>query len=440
MYTLEQRTRAVELYIKHGLEATTTIGELGYPSRVQLAAWHREWLETGGSLHERSRASEAYSAEQRRAAVDHHLEHGRRNAYTRRELGYPESHRKLADWIEGLAPGERGTTEPRAFTLEQRQRAVTALVGRAGRAREVADEAGSSRCALCKRKRELLGEGPDMAGAKRDAPAQGAGDGDGRAVRATQADTDALEARETACAVLDASDGTCGRRRTHDEPEARGRVVGGRGMRRMMAEGRPEARGRAKPKGGHGSCEGEVSERPGSKVRRGFEAGPPDFPWLTDVTQLSMPAGRLCLSPAPGCFGGAVVSRTTSTSPSAGMASSMLGAALDATAGRGRRRLVAHSDRGRRCRRPEWMGVCEGAGMARSTPREGRSPDNSRTEGFFGTVKTEMFRGRDWAGVTLDELGKRIDAYIERHNTTRIKRSLGSMGPLQYRRSLGLAA
>ena len=76
MYTLEQRTRAVELYIKHGLKATTTIGELAYPSRVQLAAWHREWLETGASLHERSRASEAYSAEQKRAAVDHYLEHG----------------------------------------------------------------------------------------------------------------------------------------------------------------------------------------------------------------------------------------------------------------------------------------------------------------------------------------------------------------------------
>ena len=96
MYTLEQRTRAVELYIKHGLKATT-IGELGYPSRVQLAAWHREWLETGGSLHERSRASEAYSAEQRRAAVDHYLEHGRCNAYTRHELGYPKSYQKLAD-------------------------------------------------------------------------------------------------------------------------------------------------------------------------------------------------------------------------------------------------------------------------------------------------------------------------------------------------------
>ncbi|MBM7000926.1 hypothetical protein I3I95_12495 [bacterium] len=150
MYTLEQRTRAAELYIRHGLKAATTMGELGYPSRVQLAAWHGEWLETGGSLRERSGAPEAYSAEQRRAAVDHCLEHGRRNACTRREPGCPKGHRKPADRIEGPAPGERGTTEPGAFALEQRRRAVTALVGRAGSAREIADEAGSSRRTLCK--------------------------------------------------------------------------------------------------------------------------------------------------------------------------------------------------------------------------------------------------------------------------------------------------
>lgn len=149
-----------------------------------------------GSLHERSRASEAYSAEQKRAAVDHYLEHGRCNAYTRRELGYPKSYQKLADWIEELAPGERRTTEPRTFTPEQKQRAVTALVGRAGSAREIAGEAGSSRCTLYRWKRELLGEGPDMTEAKHDAPAQGAGDGDGKVVRATQADIDALEARK----------------------------------------------------------------------------------------------------------------------------------------------------------------------------------------------------------------------------------------------------
>ena len=130
----------------------------------------------------------------------------------------------------------------------------------------------------------------------------------------------------------------------------------------------------------------------------------------------------------------------TSTSPNAEMTNSMPGAALDTAADHERRHLVIRSDRGCHYRRTGWTGICEEAGMARSMSRRGRSPDDSGMEGLFGTMKTEMFHGRDWAGVTLDELGKRIDAYIERHNTTRIKRSLGSMSPLQYRRSLGLAA
>ncbi|MGO5211268.1 transposase [Parafannyhessea sp. LCP21S3_E6] len=242
------------------------------------------------------------------------------------------------------------------------------------------------------------------------------------------------------CAVFDANDGTYGRRRTRDEPEAQGHFVGERRMRRIVAEEGPGARGRAKPKRGHGSYEGEVSEHPGNKAGQGFEAGLPNFPWPAGVTQFSIPAGRPCLSPVPGCFDGAIAGRTTSTSPDAEMANSMPGAALDTTADRERRRLVVHSDRGCRCRRPGWVGICGEAGMARSVSRRGCLPDNSRMEAFFGTMRTEMFRGRDWAGAALDELGRRIDAYMERHNATGIKRSLGSMSPLQYRRSLGLAA
>jgi putative transposase len=158
------------------------------------------------------------------------------------------------------------------------------------------------------------------------------------------------------------------------------------------------------------------------------------------VTQFSIPAGKLCLSPVLDCLDGAIAGWTTSTSPNAEMANSMPGAALDTTADRERRRLVIHSDCGCRCRRPGWIGICGEAGMARSVSRRGCSPDNSRMEAFFGTMKTDMFRGRGWAGVTLDELGRRINANIERHNATGIKRSLGSMSPLQYRRSLGLTS
>lgn len=125
-----------------------------------------------------------------------------------------------------------------------------------------------------------------------------------------------------------------------------------------MAEERLEARGKAKPKRGHGSYEGEVSEHPGNKVGQDFEAGLPNFLWLTDVTQFSIPAGKLYLSPVLDCFDGAIVSWTTSTSPNAEMANSMLRAALDTTTDHERRHLVIHSDCGCHYRWPEWIGIC----------------------------------------------------------------------------------
>ena len=42
MYTVEEKTRAVELYVKYGKRAAATIRELGYPSRAQLKAWYKE--------------------------------------------------------------------------------------------------------------------------------------------------------------------------------------------------------------------------------------------------------------------------------------------------------------------------------------------------------------------------------------------------------------
>jgi putative transposase len=122
------------------------------------------------------------------------------------------------------------------------------------------------------------------------------------------------------------------------------------------------------------------------------------------------------------------------------MANSMLEAAIRLTRPSERAHLIIHSDCGCHYRWPEWISICDEAGVTRSMSRKGCSPDNSRMEGFFGTMKTEMFYGRDWEGVTLDELAARIDAYIERHNTKRIKRSLGGMSPLEYRQSLGLVA
>lgn len=191
MYSLEQRTRAVELYIKYGLKATATIRELGYPSRAQLVSWHREWRGNGGRLGNRS--LEHYTEEQKRAAVKHYLTHGKCNVLARRELGYPKCTAKLAEWIDEYAPGERRTTRPRAFDASEKAAAVEALVSRESSPREVADLVGRARPALYKWKRELLREEPSMTEDRPSKPAQAQG-----RPPATRADIAALEARKAA--------------------------------------------------------------------------------------------------------------------------------------------------------------------------------------------------------------------------------------------------
>ena len=61
-------------------------------------------------------------------------------------------------------------------------------------------------------------------------------------------------------------------------------------------------------------------------------------------------------------------------------------------------------------------------------------------EGFFGRMKVEMFFGEDWRGVTVEEFADEVDRHIRWYTETRVKRSLGGMRPLHYRRSMGVVA
>jgi putative transposase len=80
----------------------------------------------------------------------------------------------------------------------------------------------------------------------------------------------------------------------------------------------------------------------------------------------------------------------------------------------------------------------ETAGLTRSMSKKGCSPDNSACEGFFGRLKNELFYGRSWKGVSLEDFISAVNTYIHWYNEERIKESLGWMSPLKYRRSLGL--
>ena len=188
----------------------------------------------------------------------------------------------------------------------------------------------------------------------------------------------------------------------------------------------------------YSSYGGEITEAPENLVGRDFHADAPNRLWLTDVTEFRLDGCKAYLSPVIDCYDGKVVSWTLSKHPGQAMANTMLEKAIATL--KGGERPVIHSDRGCHYRWAAWIGICDAAGLSRSMSAKGCSPDNSAMEGFFGRLKNEFYHHRDWKGVSYNDFEKRLDAYMTGYNETRIKKSLGWLSPVQYRKSQGLAA
>lgn len=236
--------------------------------------------------------------------------------------------------------------------------------------------------------------------------------------------------------IFAANDGRYGYRRIHLDLRNEGVKVSEKVVARLMRDlGLTAKRGKRRK---YSSYKGELSAAPENLIKRDFHSDAPNKLWLTDITEFRIPAGKVYLSPIVDCFDGMVVSWTMSTFPSAELANSMLDAATATLSDD--EHPIGHSDRGCHYRWPGWIERCEKYGIARSMSKKGCSPDNSACEGFFGRLKVELFCERSWAGWSVDDFMNAVDDYIRWYNERRIKLSLGGMSPLQYRRSLGLAA
>lgn len=412
-FTLEMRRAAVDYYLGHGRSLARTMRKMGYPaSRELLGNWIDELApgqrkRSGPSpkagpapLEEKMRAVaelESRDGTASEVAERHGVSRTAPYAWRRRLLlgdnaadgDAPDARRPVNEEYEKLPTDEAELTRMALELRAEVRRLQIELDVRSAALDIVKKDPGADPNRLTNReKTELvgslrpkwpLGDLLEAVGLKKSScyyrvGAIAAGDGD-------------AELREQVRAAFDANDGTYGRRRIHDELATGGVGAGERRIARIMREERLVARGR-KRKRGYSSYAGEISEHPGNKVNRDFRAALPNFLWLTDVTQFRIPAGKVYLSPVLDCFDGAVVSWTASTSPDAEMANSMLRNALATVDERQCRYLVLHSDCGCHYRWPEWISICEEAGITRSMSAKGcSSPDNSAMEGFFGRMK-----------------------------------------------------
>ena len=130
---------------------------------------------------------------------------------------------------------------------------------------------------------------------------------------------------------------------------------------------------------------------------------------------------------------------TICTHPDSDLVNTMLDAAIEPVA-TSKSKPIIHSARGAHYRWPGWLSRVHNANLIRSMSRKGCSPDNAACEGFFGRLKTELFYPRNWQETTVEQFIHIVDSYIHWYNEKRIKLSLGSLSPIEYRENLGLTA
>jgi len=248
--------------------------------------------------------------------------------------------------------------------------------------------------------------------------------------------------------AYDASGGTYGYRRVRAWAAARGEGVPERAARRSMREQGLVARcARTAHARRYSSYAGEVAPAAPNLLldghgRHAFRAGAPDRVWVTDLSELAFPAGKLYLSAVVDCFDGFLVGARVARRPRSEVADSSLADACARLATG--EHPVTHSDRGVHYRTHSWELICAEFGLVRSMSRKGRCPDNARCEGFFGTLKSEHLYGRDWSDVTLDEAAELVLGWCREYNETRLK-AFREGGRTVYdtiagrRRRLGLA-
>lgn len=162
MYSYEERLKAVQLYIQYDKSYASVFRELGYPpSSHSIKLWYKEY-EENGDLHKSYISTSKYSDEQRKAAVQYYVEHGRSKARTVKALGYP-TRQQLTEWLKQDLPDEvhscaKGQSLVH-LSKEQKEQVAIELCTRDGSAQEIADKYNVSRYSVYNWAWDLLGKG-----------------------------------------------------------------------------------------------------------------------------------------------------------------------------------------------------------------------------------------------------------------------------------------
>ncbi|WP_260637324.1 IS3 family transposase [Clostridium botulinum] len=164
-------------------------------------------------------------------------------------------------------------------------------------------------------------------------------------------------------------------------------------------------------------------------LNRKFSADKPNEKWLTDVTEFKLTSGKKAyLSAILDLSDNSIVSYVLGSSNNNQLVFSTLDKAIEQNPDV---RPLFHSDRGFQYTNKIFKNKLDKINATQSMSRIGRCIDNGPMEGFWGTLKSEMYYLRKFD--TYEELEQAIAEYIDFYNTKRLQKKLKSMTPIEYR-------
>ena len=160
---------------------------------------------------------------------------------------------------------------------------------------------------------------------------------------------------------------------------------------------------------------------------RDFAAEAPAEKLVTDVTEFKVAGAKAYLSPVMDLYNNEIVAWSVTRNPNFAQTMEMLDRLEDALRGP----ALLHSDQGWQYQQLAYQKRLEELGLEQSMSRKATCLDNACMEGFFGHLKDEFYRGRDFD--SFDSFKEQLDSYIVYWNTRRYQVRLKGMTPVQYR-------
>jgi len=161
---------------------------------------------------------------------------------------------------------------------------------------------------------------------------------------------------------------------------------------------------------------------------RRFKTEASNEKWLCDVTELAYGSNKAYLYAILDLGDTSIVSYAMKRSNSNELVFGVLKQAMEENP---EAKPIFHNDRGFQFTSRIFQSILSNAGYTQSMSRVGRCIDNGPIEGFWGTLKSEMYHLKRF--TSFEELRAAVDRYIHFYNNERYRSKFKGLAPLEIR-------